>query len=80
MIDLPMPDLTTYDLTEPPAFFTPAKGRKKSRRSSSKPRGATGPNYVGAIVLLIGSDGEPFKCRLTYQAPDGQWYCEPLNQ
>jgi len=72
MILLDVPQL------EPPAIVTPVKRRK--RRSRSNGRASSASVYTaGAIIILTGSDGEPYRCQLTHQDQNGQWWCNPVN-
>jgi len=72
-----MIEALAIELTQPPAIVIEAKRRKK--RSNSRRSLSRSAYYVGAIIILTGDDGEPYKCQLTHQDPTGQWWCVPLT-
>jgi len=64
----------------PPAYVREARRKKRGRRSSTRrdTRRINPAFYVGAIIILMDDDGQPYECEITTVTESGDVFCIPL--
>jgi len=70
------------DLTQtPPAYvWTAGRKSKNNRKRDDAPSSFAPAIFVGAVIILLDDDGEPYECEVTTVTADGQWFCTPLKK
>ena len=67
---------------EPPALVQEVRKRRRSSSEQSQRQQSQRRNtalFIGAIVFLTDADGTEYPCEVTHQTPDGQWWCNPVE-